>query len=133
MSCCALSKRPCSICRKWFLPDARQKGRQKTCSPACGKELHRRQCTKWNRRNSVYFKANYLSKKLEKTNTPPAQPKKPLSRKIATDLPNNRINLDLPRDVIQSDIGIRPLIIMEYFAEQIIARTGSGVGTAGFT
>jgi len=27
-------KRPCSICRKWFTPDVRQKGRQKTCSPA---------------------------------------------------------------------------------------------------
>lgn len=133
MSNSATRTRPCSICRKWFLPDARQKGRQKTCSPACRKELHRRQCSNWNKRNSAYFKANYLSKKLEKTNKPPPEPKKPLSRKIATGLPNNRINLNLPRDVIRSEIKIRPLIIMEYFAEQIVARIGSGAGTAGFT
>ncbi len=129
----ATRKRPCSICRKWFFPDVRQKGRQKTCSPACRKELHRRQCKKWNKKNSAYFKANYLSKKLEKTNKPPPERKKPLFGKIATDLPNNRINLNLPRDIIQGEIGIRPLIIVEYFVEQILARTGSGAGTACFT
>ena len=58
-------KRPCSICRKWFQPDVRQKGRQKTCSPDCRQELHRRQCDKWNKKNKEYFKNNYLGKKIE--------------------------------------------------------------------
>jgi integrase len=41
-------KRPCKICRKWFLPDVRQAGRQKTCSAGCRRELHRRSCAEWN-------------------------------------------------------------------------------------
>ncbi len=64
-------KRPCSICRKWFLPDVRQKGRQSTCSLACRKEKHRRRCKTWNEKNKTYFKAIYLNKKLEQTNKPP--------------------------------------------------------------
>ena len=129
----ATRKRPCSICRKWFIPDVRQNGRQRTCSPACRKELHRRQCAKWNKRNRAYFKADYLSKKLEKTNRPPPTPQKPLSRGNATDLPDNRISLNLPRDIIRTEIGIRPLIIIEYFVEQVIARTGRGAVSGGFT
>ncbi len=132
MSNSEISKRPCSICRKWFLPDARQKGRQKTCgNPACRRELHRRQCSKWNKRNSGYFKGNYLAKKLEKTNKPPPESNKSRASPIATAIPKNRIKLNLPRDVIQNEIWTRPLIIMEYFAEQIRARTRSCLSATG--
>lgn len=38
-------KRPCSICRKWFLPHPRLRERQKTCGSAgCQRERHRRSC-----------------------------------------------------------------------------------------
>ena len=57
------------FCRKWFLPDVRQKGRQKTCSPACQRELHRRQCEQWNRKNKAVAANNYLAKKLEEGET----------------------------------------------------------------
>jgi len=81
-------KRPCCICRKWFKPDVRQKGRQKTCGrPACKTELHRRHCQKWNKKNGEYVKNNYLGKKLEKIektiskefrpSTPPHDPPHP--------------------------------------------------------
>lgn len=80
-------KRPCCICRKWFQPIAQQKGGQKTCSPACQQELHRRQCEQWNRKNKAYFKSNYLADKIdaieqqEQSKDPPAdqpaQPKNP--------------------------------------------------------
>ena len=132
MSNSATRKRPCSICRKWFLPDARQKGRQKTCGrPSCRRELHRRQCSKWNKRNPDYFKGIYLAKKLEKTNKPPPESNKSRSNPTETAIPKNRIKLNLPRDVIHSEIGIRPLIVMEYFAEQINARTRSCVSASG--
>ncbi|MFO7884479.1 MAG: hypothetical protein R6U68_06625, partial [Desulfobacteraceae bacterium] len=71
-------KRPCCICRKWFQPIAQQKGRQRTCSPACRDELHRRQCEQWNNKNKAYFKNNYLSEKIqaidehEQSRSPPA-------------------------------------------------------------
>lgn len=49
------SKRPCTICRKWFEPHPRAGPRQRTCSrPECQRERHRRNCTSWHRRNPDY-------------------------------------------------------------------------------
>ena len=54
-------KRPCRICRRWFVPNARVKDRQMTCGdPGCKREWHRRKCQEWNRANRDYFRANYL-------------------------------------------------------------------------
>ena len=114
--------RPCSICRKWFLPDVRQKGRQKTCSAECRNELHRRQCAKWNQKNLAYFKSNYLSKKLDKISKPVAEASQSSVDKN-TILPSaSRVNLNLPRDVICNEVGGKNLIIIEYLVEQIIGR-----------
>ncbi len=45
-------KRPCSICRKWFLPDHRVGACQYVCSSLdCQRERHRRNCTAWRRDN----------------------------------------------------------------------------------
>lgn len=70
-------KRPCCICHRWFLPDVKVKDRQVTCgNPKCQKEQHRRQCAKWNRKNTDYFRSNYLQKKLDKAteNEPVSEP-----------------------------------------------------------
>jgi len=119
-------KRPCSICRKWFLPDVRQAGRQKTCSDECSGELHRRNCAKWNRKNKVLFRSNHLDKKLEKVNR--SSPDLAQSE-VKTDTkppPGSRINLDLPRNIICNEIGVSSLVIMEYLVEQIFCRIRSG-------
>ena len=64
-------KRPCRVCKRWFIPHPRLKDRQKTCgSPQCQREWHRRKCEQWNHNNVDYFKDNYLDKKLEQTGTP---------------------------------------------------------------
>ena len=121
----SLGKRPCCICRKWFLPDVRQKGRQKTCSPGCQKELHRRQCKKWNKKNKAYFKNNYLSNKIEKTieqQTAPASPKRHLTR---------RVKPILPMEIIVTEYGIKPAITVQYLVTQIINHTRSR--RTGFT
>ena len=95
-------KRPCKICRKWFMPDPRQIGRQKTCGdPLCQKENHRRQCEQWNQKNRDYFKANYLSEKLAPTKDPPTSKLK----KASVVKPSSRINLDLPKDLVTDIIG----------------------------
>jgi hypothetical protein len=111
-------KRPCKICRRWFLPNARLKDRQKTCADtACQKEWHRRQCAKWNKRNPEYFKADYLEKKLKKT-TQTSSDKRPAKEHI----PKSRIKLGLPLDVIQDVINQKPLVIIDYFVEQLVRR-----------
>jgi len=110
-------KRPCCICRTWFLPDVRQKGRQKTCSPDCQKELHRRQCEGWNKKNKAYFKNNYLGKKLEKAAAPKTVPdysKSPLSPQTKP---------VLPMEIIATEYGIKPAIIVQYLVIQIINQT----------
>ena len=112
-------KRPCGICRKWFLPDPRQIGRQQTCgNPACQRELHRRRCRVWNRKNRDYFKANYLSAKLERTRDPPVSSEK----NLASVTPPSRVKLWLPKQVIVEIIGAKHLVIVEYIIEQIMRR-----------
>lgn len=107
-------KRPCRICRRWFLPDIRHRERQKTCgNPECRREWHRRQCAKWNRQNKEYFKANRLGKKLGQVNNLPGD---------VTRVPPPRIRLHLPRQDIQDLIAPEHLVLIEYVIEQIIRR-----------
>jgi hypothetical protein len=102
-------KRPCSICRRWFMPHPRLKGRQKTCGDtACKKEWHRRKCIEWNQANSDYFKANYLQKKLDSQAT--------------TTQVKNRLKTGLPLERVQEVIGIQHLVIIEYLAQLLVQR-----------
>ncbi len=117
-------KRPCCICRKWFLSDVRQKGRQKTCSPDCKNELHRRQCEDWNKKNKAYFKNDYLSKKLEKITD---QQTALTSRKIPLTRQTKPI---LPIEIIVTEYGIKPAIIIQYIVAQIVNQTS--VRSTGF-
>ena len=115
-------KRPCSICHKWFLPDVRQAGRQKTCSAKCSRKLHRKNCAKWNKKNTAYFKSNYLDKKLEKDSRSPPGSTRSDVKGYTGPTPKSRINLNLPRDIINNKIGGDNLIIIEYLTEQIFGR-----------
>ena len=104
-------KRPCRICRCWFLPNPRLRSRQKACGDfSCRKEWHRKKCAEWNRRNPDYFRANYLQKKLEaaKTSKPPTV--------------KSRMKTSLPLEYVQEVIGIQQLIIIEYLAQLIQQR-----------
>jgi hypothetical protein len=118
-------KRPCCICRKWFQPDVRQKGRQKTCGPDCQNELHRRQCEKWNRKNKAYFKNTYLGKKIEET----VDQKTDLTFKQIRSKP--RTKPILPIEIIATEYGTKPAIITQYLVAQIINYTHEM--TSGFT
>ncbi|CAB1068690.1 hypothetical protein D1AOALGA4SA_427 [Olavius algarvensis Delta 1 endosymbiont] len=112
-------KRPCAICRRWFTADPRQIGRQKSCGkPDCQSELHRRQCVKWNRKNKNYYKAIYLSNKIERSKDPPDcnQTKAPPL------IPASRSDLALPKEVIVETTGTELLIVLDYIIEQIIHR-----------
>lgn len=115
-------KRPCKICRRWYLPDVRQGKRQKTCGhPECQRLWHAKQCRGWNEKNRSYFKAIYLAKKKEKIRGP--DPKDSTPSLIGT--PKSRLQFHLPRDVIQERIGRHLLVIIEYILEQLVARQRS--------
>jgi len=48
-------KRPCSVCRQWFLPDARVGNRQRACSaPECQRARHREADRAWHARHRDY-------------------------------------------------------------------------------
>ena len=108
----ALKKRPCRICRRWFMPNARLKDRQMTCAaPECKRQWHRKKCTEWNRKNSDYFKANYLQKKLD------AAEQSGGICKV-----KSRLKSGLPLEFVQEVISIQHIIIIEYFGQLLFRR-----------
>lgn len=108
-------KRPCRICKRWFMPNPRLKDRQKTCGTSqCKREWHRKMCKKWNRENADYFKANYLQKKLEAA-TGCGQSSKNI-------MPQSRFKTGLPQRYVQEVISIQHLVIIEYFSQLLYRR-----------
>ncbi len=56
--------RPCSICRKWFLPDARVKDRQRACSSAeCQTKRREQTQAKWRAAHPSYFAAHRIQQR----------------------------------------------------------------------
>ena len=120
MSC---RKRPCRVCRRWFMPNAKVKARQMTCGDAaCQREWHRRTCKAWNKNNAAYFRANYLQKKLDaasesaKTTTSTRAKRDAV---LSTRRPHNPL---LPLEVVQEVISIQQVVIIEYFGQLLIRR-----------
>ena len=106
-------KRPCRVCRRWFLPDGRLRNRQKTCGNLeCQREWHRKKCAEWNKKNEEYFRTNYLQKKLEAAKSP------------EPNLCKSRLKTGLPLKFVQEVIGIQHLIIIEYLAQLLVRRSG---------
>ena len=59
-----LTKRPCRICRRWFVPDRRVGRRQRACSAtACQIARRARTQSSWRRRNPDYFIAHRVQRR----------------------------------------------------------------------
>ena len=59
-----LTKRPCRICRRWFVPDRRVGRRQRACSvPACQMARRAKTQASWRRRNPDYFIAHRVQRR----------------------------------------------------------------------
>jgi hypothetical protein len=78
--------------------------------------LHRRQCEKWNRKNKSYYKAIYLSKKIERSKAVADCAQIRPSALIAP----SRCDLALPKQVIVEATGTEFLVVLDYIIEQII-------------
>ena len=108
-------KRPCRICRRWFMPNPKQKDRQMTCGDSeCQREWHRKKCEEWNRKNVDYFKTIYLSKKIQAV-TPTADQSRSMQL-------NCRLKSGLPLSYVQDVIDIQHLVIIEYFGQLLFRR-----------
>jgi len=93
-----MMKRPCRICRRWFLPNPRLKDRQMTCAdPKCKREWHRRKCAEWNKNNPDYFNSTLVPVR-------------------------SRLKSGLPLHYVQEVIGIQHLVIIEYLAQLLLWR-----------
>ena len=116
-------KRPCRICRRWFMPNPCLKDRQKTCGRSqCKREWHRKMCEKWNRENSDYFRSNYLQKKLDSTTGGDQSSTTFPPESSVSELPKSRFKSGLPQRYVQEVIGIHHLVIIEYFSQLLYQR-----------
>lgn len=88
-------KRPCRICRKWFLADLRVGPRQRACSaPECQRKRREKTQASWRERNPDYFVARRLLERASREEPPaPLRMPTPLSR--------------LPWDVAQDQFGVQ--------------------------
>ncbi len=110
-----IRKRPCRICRRWFMPNPRLKDRQMTCAdPKCQREWHRRKCAEWNKDNADYFKETYLQKKLDDAITS-GTPSNPPPVK-------SRMKSGLPLGYVQEVMGIQHAVIIEYLGQLLFRR-----------
>ena len=93
-----LTKRPCCICRRWFVPDRRVGRRQRACSaPACQIARRARTQASWRRRNPDYFIAHRVQRRRVQAEeaqggVPPLVLPPPLSQ--------------LPWDLAQEEFGV---------------------------
>ena len=88
-----LTKRPCCICRHWFVPDRRVGRRQRACSaPACQTARRAKTQATWRRRNPDYFIAHRIQRRLQAAVVLPLVLPPPLSQ--------------LPWDLAQDAFGV---------------------------
>ncbi len=111
-----IKKRPCRICRKWFIPNPRVGDRQKTCgSDECKRKWSNKKCAQWNRKNRVTFQTNYLEKKLQDVKNQENSSDKPLLQ-----VEQSGKNSKLPQELIQKVIGAQEFVIAQYLAQVLL-------------
>jgi hypothetical protein len=87
-------KRPCRICRKWFLPDPRVGARQRACSSAeCQSQRRSETQASWRKRNPEYFIARRIVERDTAAAPSPLRVPAPLSK--------------LPWDLAQDQFGVQ--------------------------
>ncbi len=117
-------KRPCRICKKWFMPHPRVGDRQKTCGDLeCMRKWHAGKCAEWNRKNRNCVQENYLSNKLALGGK---EKETSMGASATATTSNSHIFVSssasfpqLPRSLIKEVIGEQQLVIIEYITRQL--------------
>lgn len=98
-------KRPCSICRRWFLPDARVGARQRACKREdCQRQRHRRADQRWRAANRDYDRDRRWRETIA------AAKEEPSAAPLAANAPPPTSGL--PWDVVQDEMGIQGRVII---------------------
>lgn len=98
-------KRPCCICRRWFLPDVRVGERQRTCGVAsCQRAQHERAYRAWREANRDYDRGRRWQDTLG------AAKKEPASAPPARNAPAPVAGV--PWDVVQNEMRVEGRVIL---------------------
>jgi len=90
-----------------------------TCGKTyCKREWHKKKCAEWNSKNTDYFKANYLQKKIDAATQCRGDPEAALP--VTT--PASRMKTGMPLEYVKELIGVQPVIINEYLAQLLDQR-----------
>ena len=102
-----LKKRPCRVCRRWFLPDRRAGDRQKVCSRLeCQRQRNSRASAAWRRRNPEYVRGARLRSRMN--------PEGDTGKKtLLSDAPMSQVHWP----AVQNAVGLDMAVITEELAE----------------
>ena len=102
-----LKKRPCRVCRRWFLPDRRAGDRQKVCSrPECQRQRNSRASAAWRRCNPEHVRGARLRSRVN----PDGDTGK---KTLLSDAPMTQVQWT----AVQNAVGLDVAIITEEIAE----------------
>ncbi len=121
-------KRPCSICRRWFLPNPRVGKRQRACGkPECQKGRRRKTQANWRRRNLDYAIAWRLDRRTAQTQPPPEPLRLPA--------PLQQLPWDFAKDQFGAQgadfIGVMGALIVRSAKDQFRAYVSDSAGLSG--
>ena len=95
------------MCGKWFSPDPRVKGSQKTCGrESCRKEQRRRTQAAWRKRNPGYWAERRLREKVEQVESG--------ERTAAPCRPPPAVMAEVPWGYAQDAIGVKSVVFLGF-------------------
>jgi len=116
-----LSPRPCSICRKWFLPHVRVGARQYACSsPSCQTTRRTKTQAEWRAAHPEYFVAHRLQQRAagaasqSSAATTPSPPRPPEPQRVPPPLDR------LPWDLAQDQFGSQGADFLAVFGRLLV-------------
>jgi len=103
-------KKPCRICRRWFLPDCHEGERQQVCGrPECQRERHRRNCADYHRREGAEERRHRIRQRILRPENRP--------RGALQDDPLAALIPERVRDAVGVEVGV----VIEEFGKVIVA------------
>lgn len=98
-----VKRRPCKVCRKWFLPELHAGDRQHVCGEeACQRKWHRQACAEWHRRNPDYDRETRLVGRIVKVTSLEERRRDPL---VSIDWAQLRVEVGLNAAVAMEELG----------------------------
>jgi len=121
-------KRPCTICRRWFQPDARIGARQRACNtPACGAALRKKTQAEWRNRNPDYAAVWRCDQRANQHNPPPKPPRIPA--------PLDKLPWNVAKDEFGPQaadfIALISILILRAAKDEILAYLADSTGLPG--